>query len=111
MTQEYRPTDDEILEALQQREAPVPEVEDDGGEDIFSVTEEDVMGTAEGEDLSEMEGEPDDDLSDLSYVSNEDVMGAPPQEPQPRYRITPRIQRPTRPVRRYPPSPTLGGMR
>ena len=110
----YRPTDDEIREALQQREPPVPESEDEGGaEDIFTVTEADVMGT-DGEDLSDQTDglSPDDDavdtMDDLVDVSLEDVQGAAPQKPQPKYRIRPQG---SRVVRRYPPSPTLGGMR
>ena len=117
MTQEYRPTDDEIIEALQQRDAPVPEAEEEGGaEDIFTVTEEDVMGT-EGEDLSDQtdglspDDDAPDDMSDLIDVSLEDVHGVAPQQPQkpqPKYRIAPRGRSV---VRRYPPPPTMGGMR
>ena len=109
----YRPTDDEIREALQQREPPVPESEDEGGaEDIFTVTEADVMGT-DGEDLSDQTDglSPDEDapdtMDDLVDVSLEDVQGAAPQQPQ-KYRIAPKGRSV---VRRYPPPPTMGGMR
>ena len=114
MTQEYQPTDDEIQEALQQRELPVPEAEDEGGvDDIFTVSEADVMGT-EGEDLSDQtdglspDDDAPDDMSDLVDVSNADVMGTAPQQPQPKLRITPRG---SRVVRRYPSPPTMGGLR
>lgn len=70
-------------------EVPQPEDNDMEVDDLFEIPEEDI-------DFS-------DDLSDITQVTNEDVMGSPPKP-----KAQPRFRRTTRPY--YPP-PSLGGIR
>lgn len=95
-------------EEIEQQESEV----DEELQDLFSVSEEDVIGD-DPEDLSDLTGGPgedteleDDDLSDLVDVSREDVMGAAPAKPK-RLKITPRGRSS---VRQPPPPATMGGI-
>ena len=99
----------------QQEEEEEEEGQGDGLQDIFEVTDEDVMGS-DNEDLSDLTdvsdedimGSPGGDISDLVEVSNADVMGTETQKPKPKYRIAPRGGSA---IRRFPPPPTMGGQR
>lgn len=78
---------------------PVAEVEEESEgdvDDLFEVPqlEDNDMRTDHLIDIDDPE-----DLSDLTAVTQEDVMGTPPKQ-KPKYRLV------RRPIRRYPPPPT-----
>ena len=117
MTQEYiypQEAPSRMVVPEQPEEEGGEEEEEDGLQDLFEVTNEDVMGS-DNEDLSDLTdvseedvmGSPDGDISDLVDVSHEDVMGNGPK-PKPKYRIAPRG---SSTIRRFPPPPTMGGQR
>jgi len=99
--------------------APVPEpeeTEEDRLNRITEVTDNDIMGGTD-EDLSsitgvsksDIMGSDNEDLDDIVDVSDADIMGYRPEpEPVPQYRAAPRARRV---IRRYPPPPTIGGIR
>lgn len=90
------PSSEPLAEVEEQEQEPAPEARekpDDGISDLFSVTDEDILGDIdERVEVDVEEDIVDGPLDDLTEVSNEDIMGAVPKQ-KPRFRIQPKGRR------------------
>jgi len=101
---EVEPLPIEPLPVVEPEPLPViePQLQADELSDLFEVPQPEDNDFYI-DDLFELDG--DDDLSDLTSVSNEDVMGPPPRVVK--RKTTPRVRRASR---RYAPPPSVRGI-